>query len=180
MSITLSKELRDERRTKMSEYELQGEDFLEQVVATITWRYLGRRKHFPNDTADRDCYEYTIERGGRKYTSTFGDSIERTNRDGCYIVKKKGNVYYINQHEYHSRGSDGQRMGVYRRKEPSAYSLLACLTKYDPGSFKDFCSDFGYSTDSISAHKTFLAVDEEWHAVNRMFGDIIDELQEIQ
>lgn len=72
---------------------------------------------------------------------------------------------------------------VNQKKEivsPSLYSVLACLTKYDPGTFEDFCGDFGYDTDSLSALRTFKAVTKEWKAVENVFGDVIDELQEIQ
>lgn len=62
---------------------------------------------------------------------------------------------------------------------PSAYDILATLTKSDPGTFEDFCWNFGYSTDSKEAEKTFHAVDKEWHEVSRLFNDCLEELQEI-
>jgi hypothetical protein len=64
--------------------------------------------------------------------------------------------------------------------EPSMYSVLACLTKYDPYSFEDFCYNFGYDTDSRKAEKIYHAVVKEWEAVERLFGDILEELEEIQ
>lgn len=63
---------------------------------------------------------------------------------------------------------------------PSLYTVLSCLTKYDPGTFEDFCSDFGYDTDSRSAHKTYKEVIKEWNAVDSLFGDVLEELQEMQ
>jgi hypothetical protein len=65
-------------------------------------------------------------------------------------------------------------------EEPTMYDVLTCLTKYDPESFEDFCNEFGYSEDSISAHKTYKAVCREYAAVERLFGDVIEELREIQ
>jgi hypothetical protein len=62
---------------------------------------------------------------------------------------------------------------------PSKYDVLACITNRDPGSFEDFCSDFGYDTDSRKAERTYKAVCKEYKAVDRLFGDIIEELQEI-
>jgi hypothetical protein len=62
---------------------------------------------------------------------------------------------------------------------PSMYSVLACLTKYDPEDFEDFCDNFGYDIDSRKAEKTYHAVVKEWKAVERLFGDILEELQEI-
>ena len=62
---------------------------------------------------------------------------------------------------------------------PTMYDVLACLQKYEIGTFQDFCSDFGYNDDSIRAYKTYKAVLKEYNAVNRLFGDVLDELQEI-
>lgn len=65
-------------------------------------------------------------------------------------------------------------------KTPSAYDLLSCLTKYNPGTFEDFCGDYGYDTDSISARKTYKDVLKEWINVERMFSaSEIEQLQEI-
>lgn len=65
-------------------------------------------------------------------------------------------------------------------EEPTMYDVLSVLTKYDPGSFDDFCSDFGYNTGSRHAERVYKAVCKEWQAVERIFGDILDELREIQ
>jgi hypothetical protein len=62
---------------------------------------------------------------------------------------------------------------------PKMYDILACLTKYDPINFKDFCAEYGYNEDSIRAAKVYRAVFQEWKAIDRLFGDIIEELQEI-
>lgn len=64
--------------------------------------------------------------------------------------------------------------------EPTMYDVLTCLTKYDPNTFEDFCSEFGYDTDSRAAERTHKAVVKEYEAVERLFGDIIEELAEIQ
>ena len=63
---------------------------------------------------------------------------------------------------------------------PTMYDVLACITKYDPYSFENFCSEFGYDTDSRTAEKTYKAVCREWKGVERLFSDILEELQEIQ
>lgn len=63
--------------------------------------------------------------------------------------------------------------------EPDMYYVLSCLTKNDPEGFEWFCSNYGYDTDSRSAEKTYKAVCKEWKAVERLFGDILEQLQEI-
>jgi hypothetical protein len=63
---------------------------------------------------------------------------------------------------------------------PSDYSILAAITKYDPGTFKDFCDDFGYSDDPIMAQRTYFKVQEGWAAVRRLFsGKELEMLAEI-
>lgn len=64
--------------------------------------------------------------------------------------------------------------------KPTIYDILTCLTKYNPETFENFCSEYGYNTDSINAQKTYKAVKREFNGVNRLFSDILEELQEIQ
>lgn len=63
---------------------------------------------------------------------------------------------------------------------PSAYDLLSCIQKNDPGSFNNFCSDFGYDEDSRKAYSVYKGVVKEWEKVERFFTpDEIEELCEI-
>lgn len=48
------------------------------------------------------------------------------------------------------------------------------------GTFEDFCNDFDYDTDSRTAERTYKAVCREYKGVLRVFGDVMDKLQEIQ
>ena len=65
-------------------------------------------------------------------------------------------------------------------EEPSLYDVLTCLQKYDVGTFENFCSEFGYDQDSRTAERIYKAVLKEFAGVERLFPDIIEELQEIQ
>jgi hypothetical protein len=66
------------------------------------------------------------------------------------------------------------------RRTVSAYDLLACITKYDPGTFKGFCEDFGYSDDSMKAFDVYRAVQEEYSKMRRFFTSAeLEEMQEI-
>jgi|SRR5215831_4346119 len=64
------------------------------------------------------------------------------------------------------------------RAQVTAYDLLACITKNDPGTFENFCGDFGYDTDSRRAEKVYEATREEWRKVERFFKP--EELEKIQ
>ena len=64
---------------------------------------------------------------------------------------------------------------------PSAYDVLACIEKYEVTYFEDFCSNYGYDTDSRKAYKTYKAVKREWENVKKLFSeDQLELLREIQ
>lgn len=63
---------------------------------------------------------------------------------------------------------------------PTAYDVLACLTKSDPGTFENFCSEMGYDSDSRKAEKIYKSVCEEWAKVTQFFTDAeVGQLQNI-
>ena len=74
---------------------------------------------------------------------------------------------------------------------PTCYDVLACLTKYDPGEYEDFCCEFGYETEienqfgrftrNETAYKIWKACCDEWKKVKRVFGEgeALEELREI-
>lgn len=71
------------------------------------------------------------------------------------------------------------------QKAPSDYDILACLQKYDVGSFSDFCGDFGYDDQPMSEHgeimKTYQAVKSEYTGVLSIWNGIdLEELSDIQ
>lgn len=63
----------------------------------------------------------------------------------------------------------------------NAYDVLACIDTYSDGeSFKDFCSDFGYETDSRKAEKTYKAVMGQIEGLKRVLSaKEIEELNNI-
>lgn len=91
----------------------------------------------------------------------------------CTLVNKSHRyrfTFYQSRNESTGTGS----------KPPTAYDVLAVLTKYDPGTFENFCSDFGYDTDSRTAYKTYKAVMKEWKNIELLFTpEQIEQLQEI-
>ena len=55
------------------------------------------------------------------------------------------------------------------QKLPHIYDVLACVQKVDPGTFEDFCADFGYDTDSRKALATYEAVKKEYEGFKALF-----------
>ena len=74
--------------------------------------------------------------------------------------------------------------GNLKGDEIKIYDVLACLTKFDVGDFDDFISEFGYDIESNKDYtriqKIYKAVVKEYENVIRLFGDVMDELCEIQ
>lgn len=67
------------------------------------------------------------------------------------------------------------------RQAPTPYDVIACIQKSEVGTFDDFCSDFGYDSDSRKAEETYHAVVREWRKVQKFFTEAeLVALQEVQ
>ena len=95
---------------------------------------------------------------------------DKENRDVYEITLKRGDKSYSFKF--------GQSVAA-KNKKPTAYDVLAGITKRDPETFEDFCANYGYNTDSRTDEKIYIAVVKEWVNINRMFGDVLEQLQEI-
>ncbi len=173
--------------TKTTDYNQQAIDFLQATNTVFTAKYVKAGEYFDEDKKERDIYEIELTRGNRSYAFRFGQSIACS---GQYILldsrlKAQFGRSFCNEVEFKKNNLRYQRPHGYVIKNkafaaPDAYSVLACLTKSDPGTFDNFCSDFGYDTDSKRAEKTYEAVKEEYINVCRLFTDEeIEKLQEI-
>ena len=118
----------------------------------------------------------------------FGVKFEYTNMGSevSRVDPKRKNYRYIARFirpgktvEFDFRGS----ISNYEKniKRIYAYDILACLTKYNPGMFSDFCMEYGYNEDSRKAFEVYTAVCEEWKKVSSFFSaSEIEEMMEIQ
>jgi len=167
----------------MDEYDKQAQDFASKHRVTMQAEYLG---HFPRlgEYAVAQ-FNITLHREGKNdYTFQYSDSLQSSwryeNREKR--EKGKGMPPRLKQEYYPTNGGE-QKIGfnllVPVRPKPSLYDILTCLTKSDPGTFEDFCSEYGYSDDSRKALDLYFAVQKEWLACNNMFHDCLEELQEI-
>lgn len=167
-----------------TDYEQQAIDFLQSTNTDFKAEFLKHGKHFDDDKDERDIYRITLKRGTRFYSFDFGQSL---NNSGKWIVKdynpKLTKVFNDKGLATSYAAKIGNSFNVRlnpNQKAPTAYDVLACLTKYDPGTFEDFCSEFGYDTDSKRAEKTYNAVKDEYMNVCALFNDTeIEALQEI-
>ena len=168
-----------------TEYEKQVNDFLLSHNVTIGAKYGGHHKYFPDDPTPRAVFLVTIEREGRKpYSFTFGQSLvdsyegQDTEGLGRWSQLPQGADY---AHIKDNRLRVGKMLYNVRAAQapPTSYDILAAITKSDPGDFDEFCSEFGYNTDSKKDTELYLSVVKEWKNIERLFGDCLDELQEI-
>lgn len=172
---------------EMSEYQQQALDFLKKTNTTIDIQYEKFDKHFNTDTQKRDIYRIMIKRGNRSFSFNYGQSIVNSGIIHAWNIKNS-TPFRHNNINCVSCG-DIENLNYYATKDfkllkkrqfPNEYSILACLTKYPVDTFDNFCSEFGYDTDSKKAEKTYNAVKEEWDNVQKIWNDEeIKLLQEI-
>ena len=183
----------------MSEYEKQANDLLQEFGVTFEVRYVGnacpsfcpdrddmseagkfpRKKHIHGDQ-----HLCTLSRPGKVVTFDFWNSYR--DQEIAYFLAHP-NLFYPKMpwgDKFTAMPSAAARYWQKKSKFsplPTAYSLLACLQKYDPGTFRNFCGDFGYSDDSIKALETYKAAQEEFEKVRLFFtADELVKLQEVQ
>ncbi len=171
-----------------NDYEQQAREFAEKHNLTMHATYNGHYPRFGNNITAN--YTITlIRQGKRPYTFTFSTSINDSwcyTMDGRMFKRYRGLPPRIDIDKFmleylkRPRSNFGQYSILQTKTAPSLYSVLACLTKRDPGPFEDFCADYGYDTDSRAAEKTWYAVREEGRAVEALFSDCLEELEEIQ
>ena len=133
----------------MNEYEKMANDFLRKVGAKMTVSFLRNDYYFDKDRERRNVYRVRIERNGKSMSFTFGDSVYNTQK----------NI------------------------RPSRYSILACMEKFNPWrGMRDFVQEYGYEIEDyesyIRAERAYKACVRQVKQVERVFGDVIDELAE--
>jgi hypothetical protein len=177
----------------MTEYDKQADAFLQKTGAKIEARFKTLGQHFGGDDKKRDVYEIRISRGSRAWAFEYGDSIQNTEArlertlgkgNASFFLADRSDVFdpygfkvkklkaaTTALEAWDVAGKDGR---------PSAYDVLACLTKSEPAdNVDDFAADFGYMKPS-EALRVFKAVKKEWQEVQKLFTDEeIELMQEI-
>lgn len=168
------------------DYQQQALDFLQSTNTKFSVKFLDHAKYFDDDDTTRDIYEITIARNGRKFVFKFGQSIMKSQ---YYKDKIEGRTYTLNggcrtgnysitNIEKYLNG--GMNLTLVQGEAPTLYDVLACLQKYDVGTFEDFCGEFGYDTDSRKAFKTYKAVIREYKNLERLYSEAeLEQLREI-
>ena len=151
---------------------LVADDFLESTGTSIELHRIGTYARFSD--METDVYKVTIKNDRHSYTFDYSDSLHNTQcRQGI-------------AEPFNMNGMTNAKLAEYQRKmqrawkKPSIYDILACLDCYDAETFDDFCSNFGYDTDSRKALETYLAAQEEYSNLTKLFtSEQLDQLMEI-
>jgi len=156
----------------LSDYERQGIDFLIKTGTTFNARMIGHGPYFDDDDQSRDIYMVTLQRGNKKYSFRFGQSIVNSGTmTENHVLSQKAKW---GERPYSSKDF------AQKRKAPTPYVVLSGIQKYDMGSFENFCAELGYELDSRKAEKTYFAVQKEYAEVKKLFNEKeIEELAEI-
>lgn len=168
-----------------NEYLQQAEDFLKSANAKMQINFVGlaiNREWKEKET--RALYEVTITTPRGSYSFDFWDSIYNTKIKAmdykAYALKRYGRTFEgLNYGEQQTvcRELKAKKAAA----SPLSYNVLACLTKYEPGTFSNFCSDFGYDEDSRTAERIYFAVQKEYNNLCRIFtAEQMEELADIQ
>jgi hypothetical protein len=138
----------------MNEYEKQAQDFLKDTETKLTVK---------EATNFAQCPPF-CESAGHVHGDHY--RITLSNKQGRYTFS------------FWNSANDSQQ-----GKQPTAYDVLSCLggEVYSPDSLEDFCSEYGYDTDSRKAEKTFKASAKQQESLRRLFStDQLEKLAEVQ
>jgi hypothetical protein len=105
---------------------------------------------------------------------------DKDERDIFQFTIRKDKKYYMAKFGQSTSQSNG-----HGTKAPTAYDLLASITKHDPGTLEEFCSESGYNYESkqetLIAKQTYKGVCLEYAALQRLFtAEQLELMQEIQ
>ena len=168
-----------------TEYEAQAKAFAETYNLTMTTTYKG---HYPRwSEAAVSQWFITLSRPGREpWRFDFTQSINSSwkyRKDGTSKIHQGLPRELGSRYQLLEAGKDNIHFKDYwliqAKVPPTLYDVLSCITKYDPGTFNNFCSEFGYNNDSMKDFAVYQDACKEWENVYRLFSDCLDELQEI-
>jgi hypothetical protein len=191
---------------QISEYEKQANDLLAKFGITFKVELIGKDcpRYCEDAIAERDMdkldtYPRKTHIHGKHYSCFFVRNLPDGDHTSMFIdfwnsyADEEYNWARLNPDKLSfdqldrifstkMRNSHGVALRARRpERKVSAYDVLACLTKSEPGTFDDFCGEYGYSSDSMRAHETWKAVRAEWRKVQGFFlPDEITAIQEVQ
>lgn len=159
--------------------------FLQKTNTTMAIDFIGYCINQDwNETECRDLYKITLTTPKGTMVFDFWNSIFNTTINHMDIITYAKKRFKCSYDYLTPQDKIKARKELAKKKEeakPTAYDILACLTSYDLGTFKEFCSEFGYDEDSRRALKIYLEVQEEYSNLAKLYTtEQMEELREIQ
>ena len=111
-----------------------------------------------------------------EYEKHFADDKENRNRYRVTVTRNGKRWSYM---------FGDSILNTIKGIRPTAYDVLACVEKYDVGTFHDFCNEFvydeydDYGRENAKAKRIYKAVCRETEKVNELFGDVFEEFCEV-
>lgn len=122
------------------------------------------------DFCEKNVKSMEITMIGKDINERWDDGIYRMKYRFTIMTKKGKYSGYFWDSKYNTKN----------KIKPTRYDILAYVTKYNPGTFNEFCDKFGYNNDSMKDFKIYQAVCEEWEGISRIFTEKqLEELREI-
>ena len=156
-------------RNNMDKYLEQAKNFLNKANAKceIVYGGISRNENW-EEKEKRNWYDVTISTPRGKMVFTFWDSIYNIEISIMtfekYVTKKLGYNRVENMLYSEKVKAKNDLTKLKAEAVPDEYNVLACLQKYDVGTFEDFCS-----------------VTKEYKDLTRIFTEEqMEELREIQ
>lgn len=121
--------------------------------------------HYRVTLSRKDRGHFTID-----FWNSYSDEEENFFSSGYHIGEVENTAdKYWDKYRVNRKYPGGPR----NRKKiiPTPYDVLACLTKYDPGTFENFCGEYGYDEGSRKAEGVYHAVVKEYKKVRAFFSD---------
>lgn len=150
----------------------EAEKKIELLLINSGIKYSAR--HMCEDESDgwkHDVWRVVFQSGGRSFSIDYRTGIghRKPKRPMPSPPFRKGTI------AYEAWEKD------YILIKPSPASVLYCIVNDDPRgeSFKSWCDNFGYSTDSIKAMQTYLACQKQTDEARGFFGAKLDSIQEM-
>lgn len=147
---------------KITEYDQQAIDFLESTGTKLDIKYLYTGSYFPDDTDQRDIYQFTLTNDKGSYSAQFGDSLNNTKLNHFRTTKRtcdyKEDYAFCKANKIPVSASGRIMVSAQKRVNPSAYDILACLDSYVPDTFEEFCSEYGYNEQPLSDHNKVMSI----------------------
>lgn len=169
----------------LNEYTEQATEFLNKCNASIKIDFAGRATNIEwNEKELRNTYNVTITTPVGSMSFIFWDSIYNTkitNYTVAEFFEKTRKFLYADATASEQRKAARELEQKKAEAMPTTYDILATLTKYDPGTFDEFCSEYGFDEDSRRAERIYIAVVKEFKQLERIFTpEQLEAMREIE